>query len=427
MNTVQKPLVHKYEEILFVFCLLFSISIFLSLFISIIGILIVAVLGLFTWFSHAMFMAHIQVNGVRLRETQFPLLYEKTVLLSKKMELKKMPEVYIIESGGILNAFATRMFSLFGKDFVVLYSDFVELAEEAHEDEVEYVIAHELAHIKRNHIGKNFFIFPAMWVPFLGEAYSRACEYTCDRMAVHYTGKPDSAIRALLVFAAGKRLFKQVQLPEFLEQYNEKKGFIITLMELFSTHPPLPKRISAIEWYAEMPASATIGKTTKYTVTVIVAVFFVFPAVFAGIGLLGVKAAETFEGVFPESEEEYYEETPLTEAAFNEDTEEVERLLLEGANPDEGNSSGETALVQTAYTNDVEMAELLLEYGANPNTLDEYGWTPLMTAAENGSSEVARLLIEAGADPDILNSDGETARSLAEANDYEEIVFLLSQ
>jgi Zn-dependent protease with chaperone function len=112
--------------------------------------------------------------------------------------------VYIIESGGLLNAFATKVFGLFfGKNMVVLYSDFVDIGLDSEGKELDYVIAHELAHIKRNHIVKSLLIFPAMWVPFIGTSYLRMAEYTCDRMAAYYTDNPEDAINGLLILAAG--------------------------------------------------------------------------------------------------------------------------------------------------------------------------------------------------------------------------------
>ncbi|AZB41565.1 hypothetical protein CEF21_04210 [Bacillus sp. FJAT-42376] len=417
MNPPNKPLIHKYEELLFVFCLITSITIVLSLMISVIGAIILAVLGLLTWFSHAMSMAHIQVNGVRLRETQFPSLYEKTKNLTEKMGLKKMPEVYIVESGGILNAFATRVFALFGKNFVVLYSDFAELAEESHDDEVEYVLAHELAHIKRNHVGKNFYVFPAMWVPFLGEAYSRACEYTCDRMAVHYTQKPESAIRALLVFAAGKRMFQKVNVADYLEQYNEKKGFLVTLMELLSTHPPLPKRISAIEQFAGLPETAVLGKATKYIVTLAVGAGILLPAALTGIGIYGF---EKISGLLND-------DTPLNTAVYDADVEEVNRLLEEGADPNEQNDNGESPLDQAIFNEDAEMVSLLIENGADPNKKDDYGWIPLMTAVDYELMDISELLLEAGADPNHEDEEGQSAFSLAKQLENQELTELLKK
>lgn len=70
---------------------------------------------------------------------------------------------------------------------VVLYSDFIDIADDSEDFDIDYIIAHELAHIKRNHIAKSILLSLSMWVPFLGTSYSRMAEYTCDRMAAYYT------------------------------------------------------------------------------------------------------------------------------------------------------------------------------------------------------------------------------------------------
>ena len=108
----------------------------------------------------------------------------------------------MIQAGGLLNAFATRFF---GRDFVVIYSDVLELAYSEGDAELAFVICHELAHIKRKHLTRRLLLYPSMLIPFLGAAYSRACEYTCDRFGAHY--QPDGALGGLLVLAAGKMLY----------------------------------------------------------------------------------------------------------------------------------------------------------------------------------------------------------------------------
>ncbi|QUE86183.1 M48 family metallopeptidase [Exiguobacterium alkaliphilum] len=108
------------------------------------------------------------------------------------MGIRMLPDVYILQAGGILNAFATRFFQ---KNMIILYSDIVELSRNGQVKEVEFIIAHELAHIRRNHVQKQWLVLLGNIVPFLGSAYSRACEYTCDRMAAHYIQDEAGAYR----------------------------------------------------------------------------------------------------------------------------------------------------------------------------------------------------------------------------------------
>ena len=171
-------LLHKNEKKYYALVLTISIIVYLLLIVSIVGMFIIAGLLLASLFFHAIMMGHIRTNAVKLSERQFSEIYQKTRELAAKMELPYTPDIYVAESGGMLNAFATRFF---GRNMVVIYSEIFELYKNDGEDELSFVIAHELAHIKRRHISKMMFVLPAMWIPGIGELYLRACEYTCDR------------------------------------------------------------------------------------------------------------------------------------------------------------------------------------------------------------------------------------------------------
>ncbi|RSK27665.1 hypothetical protein EJF36_12695 [Bacillus sp. HMF5848] len=405
---MEKPLlVHRHENLLYGLCIITSISIAIYLLISIVGALIFIIVGVFTLFSHAISMSHIQVNGVRITENQFPELYNKVQELCSNMEISKIPEVYVIESGGLLNAFATKVFGLFGKNIVVLYSDFVEASMENEGQEINYVIAHELAHIKRNHITKALLVFPAMWVPFIGVSYSRMAEYTCDRMAAYYTDSSEEAINGLLMLAAGRRLYKKVRLPAYQEQYNDKKGIFITLMELLSTHPPIPKRIHEIETLMYGSPRVALIKRGKQSIAIMLIVFLLFPIVVAGGTFLSILALDKIN-LFDEFpyESEY---TPLMEASLNGDVEAVNELLNEGENPNEMNEYGESPLLIAVVNEHIEVINTLLKNGADPNFQDTEGWTPLMSAVMTENLQVGEILLEAGANPLLVDQYEMTA------------------
>ncbi|WP_209121803.1 M48 family metallopeptidase [Alkalihalobacillus sp. BA299] len=252
-------LIHDNEKSYYILCLLISISTYLALIISIIGIVYILIGVLITFFLHGISIGHIRNNGVRLTEKQFPEIYKRAREIGLDMELTDFPEIYIVQSDGILNAFATRFF---GRNFVVLYSDIVEIVEEGNTNELDFVIAHELAHLKRKHISKNILILPALWVPFLGNAYSRACEYTCDRVATAYTKDSQASINALAILAVGKRLAKDVHIEEYLNTASKETGFFLWLSHVLSSHPPLPLRIKEIyklQSFPEMYGLSRVG------------------------------------------------------------------------------------------------------------------------------------------------------------------------
>ena len=116
--------------------------------------------------------------------------------------------------------------------------------------------------------------------------------------------------------------------------------------------------------------------------------------------------------------------SPLMDASFEGNIDEVERLLNEGADPNEINGFGETALMVSAH-NDADIIQLLLDYGADPNHQDDYGWTPLMSTVSVENIEATALLIEAGADPSFMNEEGFSAMEIASDSGNNELMELL--
>jgi Zn-dependent protease with chaperone function len=200
--------------------------------------LLFSLIGLF---AHGLALGRIRGNSIRVSERQFPQLHRLAVAHSKRLGLKQAPIVYIMESGGLLNAFATR-FS--GRDFVIIHSDVLELALAQGEAAVGFIVGHELAHVWRGHLKYRWLTTPGRLFPYLGAAYSRACEYTCDRIGAFC--QPDGAISGLLALAAGKELHAHVDVKEFAGQAESDKGFWIRRAELMSSHPLLPKRVAAL-------------------------------------------------------------------------------------------------------------------------------------------------------------------------------------
>jgi Zn-dependent protease with chaperone function len=139
-----------------------------------------------------------------------------------------------------LNAFAAKFL---GRNYIVLYSEIVETAYGQDKSIIEFIIGHEMGHIKRNHMLKNLILFPSYIIPFLGSAYSRACEYTCD--AIGFALCPAGAKGGLLVLASGKTIYKKVNLNEFLRQDDTEDGFWKWFAEKVSSHPNLTRRLGA--------------------------------------------------------------------------------------------------------------------------------------------------------------------------------------
>lgn len=184
--------------------------------------------------------------SVKVSEKNFPEIYEIVKEYTARLGLKKMPNVYIIQSNGVLNAFSS--FIPF-KQYVELYADLVEVAYREYKDmdSIRFIIAHEMAHIKLKHatLHYNMLILFANYIPILRSTASRAREYSCDRIAQNLSGS--DGIDAIMTLTSGIHLYKRVNKDDYIENAKKIKGFFVWWYNLLADHPITCKRILALE------------------------------------------------------------------------------------------------------------------------------------------------------------------------------------
>jgi len=228
---------------LFIVCAMVSAVLWVLLAVSIIGLAYSLVLGAFFFVAHVAFVSYVKGNAVRIGPEQFPDLHAAVERLSRRVGLTRTPDAYVMESGGALNAFATRFLR---SNIIVLFSDLLEACG----DDVaarDMIIAHELGHIRAGHLRWHWLLLPSAIVPFLGSALSRAREYTCDRYGLHGAGDRDGALRGLTILAAGGKLAGQVNRRALARQRDDLNTGWMTIGEWLASHPPLAKRIAALD------------------------------------------------------------------------------------------------------------------------------------------------------------------------------------
>ncbi|XP_043562083.1 protein phosphatase 1 regulatory subunit 12A-like isoform X2 [Chiloscyllium plagiosum] len=104
------------------------------------------------------------------------------------------------------------------------------------------------------------------------------------------------------------------------------------------------------------------------------------------------------------------------------DREEVEKLLLQGADINYTNVDGLTALHQACIDENLDMVTFLVEHGANINQPDNEGWTALHAAASCGFMEIAEYLIKQRANVAAVNSEGELPIDIAQGEAMEKLL-----
>jgi Zn-dependent protease with chaperone function len=245
-------LVYPRERVLGGITLVIGLLIWLGLIIGTFGgALIALAVGFVLYlFAQSALIAHIKGNGVELSEDQFPDLHAQFTACCDRLEMKKRPQAYILNGNGGLNAFATKFL---GTQFVVLMTDVVD-AMDKHIDGVRFYIGHELGHLRMRHLSGHLLRWPALWLPLLGAAYSRARESTSDRHGLACSGSPEGAARALAALSAGAERWEKLDVPSYLQQANHSSGFWMSFHELVAGYPWLTKRVARVmDTSAPMP------------------------------------------------------------------------------------------------------------------------------------------------------------------------------
>ena len=187
--------------------------------------------------------------SVRVTPKNFPEIYEKSVEFTRLLGLKKVPEVYITQENGVLNAFSAWVA---GKRYVQLNAEIVDIAymENKDFDVVYFVMAHEFGHQYFNHptLMHNLSIFVANMIPLLRPLYSRSQEYSADRVAQVLT--EDVGVRCMAMLTVGRHLYPHVDVDDYLENIYRKPNVLERLarwiVNLLTDHPINPLRVRAI-------------------------------------------------------------------------------------------------------------------------------------------------------------------------------------
>ena len=193
--------------------------------------------------SALLFRAHVYGHYVLVGPAQFPHLHEAVVEGAARLGLSPVPVTFVYNSNGLLNAFARR---LFGRRFVFLTSALIEVETEA---QVRFVIGHELGHHAAGHLTlwRTLLHLPGHVVPFLGRAYSRRRELTCDRVGAYLSQDLEACRSALAMLPCGcQRLNAWLNCDLFEAQDEMVPGVAGWVSLIFSRYPRTTQRSIAV-------------------------------------------------------------------------------------------------------------------------------------------------------------------------------------
>ena len=195
-------------------------------------------------------------HAVKIGPRQFPRIHALVERCAETLGIP-VPTVYVV-SNPQLNA------ATYGTNedaFIVVNSALMDHFSDA---ELLSVLGHECGHIHNNHVvyltalhylsnvAGIFVRNLAVPAGLTLRAWSRRAEITCDRAGALCAGELEPALRALTKLALGsQKLYEELNIEAFLEQHQEAKGSLGRFTEVFSSHPWLPKRVLALQAFAE--------------------------------------------------------------------------------------------------------------------------------------------------------------------------------
>ncbi|MGH7296368.1 MAG: M48 family metallopeptidase [Polyangiaceae bacterium] len=195
-------------------------------------------------------------HAVHVSERQMPRIHRLTKRACDTLQIP-MPQVFIVNDP----RFNAGTLGTNDDSFLMIHS---ALVEQYSDEELLTVIGHECGHIHNSHVAYltalHYLTYMAgMFLPWLLQpalvalrTWSRRAEITCDRAGMLVSLDQSAAERAITKLAVGSRkLYEEFNLDAFLEQHEEGNQGIGKYMEVFATHPWLPKRVLAMRAFGE--------------------------------------------------------------------------------------------------------------------------------------------------------------------------------
>jgi Zn-dependent protease with chaperone function len=195
-------------------------------------------------------------NGVKVSERQFPRIHNLVRQCSDTLQIAQ-PNVYIVNNP-MLNA---GTLGTNEDSFIMIHSG---LVDHFTDEELLTVIGHECGHIHNSHVvylttlhyltkAASVLVRLALEPVIIAlRSWSRRAEITCDRAGMLCSGDVAHAQHALAKLALGsQKLYSELNLEAFLEQYEEGKVGLGRYTEMLASHPWLPKRVLSMRVFAE--------------------------------------------------------------------------------------------------------------------------------------------------------------------------------
>jgi len=326
------------------------------------------------------------------------------------------------------------------------------------DNQILAIVAHELAHIKRNDFLVNllqqimatlFFYHPGVW--WMSARIQEEREHSCDDLAIQMTRHPVGYAKTLIQLEESQFYAPAVAM---VMKGNDKQGgtgfrqridrllsdslgsgtfgeglttaFILVTVFLLAF-------ATTGQSFDQLSQGNSLSQKEKEPISKDLQTFDEDPDVDMDFDMdawVDVRSPDETGGpissVPPISMQDTSKENMLylfLEAIDEGNWRLVEYFLDRGVDVNGTNDREETPLMIAAGEHKPQIVRLLIERGADVNFLNANGRTALMYAAEEGAEDAIRILIENGADPKLHGSDGGyAALHLAASDGHEGVI-----
>lgn len=338
--------------------------------------------------------------------------------LSEKLKLTKK---YIIQ---LSTAVSTPMVIGFFKPVILLpVSTLTRLSQQ----QVEAILVHELAHIRRNDFLVNtiqsivelvFFYHPVVW--WVSSRIRLERENCCDDLTVSVTGQNVDYAEALVnigyVELEGKLSLafsgKQNNLKQRVQRIFTSRNIFADLKERLVIVTVIVLGISSLGLGMLVLPDDRNGTTKD----------FLFEAIEQNEVDVVKKMAREGVDLDVKNKDGY---TPLFLAVKNNNYEISKLLISNGADISTLQKDGRSILIEASDEEDHRLARLLVKHGAEINHVSKKRGTALHEAIRAGNFDVAEQLVKSGADLRLKDDDGRTPLMYAVDKEQLSIVQLL--
>ncbi|KAA0698410.1 peptidase [Neorhizobium sp. P12A] len=211
-------------------------------------VLYIVVLWFVGYVTRALLRAHMLGHYVMVGPQQFPHIHQMVVEGARLVGLKEAPQTFVYNSSGVMNAMALK---LIGRTRYVWLTS--QLIDADNDEQLKFVIGHELGHHAAGHLDRLSILLhmPAHIIPFLGKAYSRGRELTCDRVGFLVSRNLQASRTALQMLASGSaRLNSQMNPAAFEAQERMMPPIAGFILHIVSPYPRLSRRVEALGKWA---------------------------------------------------------------------------------------------------------------------------------------------------------------------------------